>query len=378
MIELLAELFDDKGGWTWGCNNTTESGYIHHRKDWRPLSGQHQVGPREWGESRLQRINADDGALLPDYLKPEVLPREAGGSLPYQQVTDNMKKQARLPFGHTERAKWLDTYGSEFDMMMKGDYGDGVQHLQFDIGDVCEEMDSESRAKKSLFQSDDIDSGMGWLPNLGAIRTDVKVFLYPFSSRNFDANIHLFMDIDGEPVRINDINHFLLGEFGNIGPRSCQLYLFLPTLFNQRSKGNGVEDRLKDTFVSRYFIPAAEEILGDVLLEQFGRGMREIKTDCEAAMYEAQIYGSVGSRLTGDVYIPQRFLTRLWDTCMTRLDRELQHEDEDLVAFKDCRLFWSFKGFKYVLAGMDDKEIEPTLETKVSVLTIIMNSWHLR
>ena len=161
MIELLAELFDDKGGWTWGCNNTTESGYIHHRKDWRPLSGQHQVGPREWGESRLQRINADDGALFPDYLKPEVLPREAGGSLPYQQVTDNMKKQARLPFGHTKRAKWPDTHGSEFDMMMKGDYGDGVQHLQFDIGDVCEEMDSESQAKKSLFQSDDIDSGMG-------------------------------------------------------------------------------------------------------------------------------------------------------------------------------------------------------------------------
>jgi len=374
LIELLAQLFDNEGDWTWGCNNTTESGYIHHCRDQRPLSGQHRVGPKEWAECRLQRLNADGGALLPDYLKPDVLPREAGGSLSYQEVTENMKKQARLPFSHTERTKWLETHGPEFNMMMKGDYGDGVQHLQFDIEDVGQQMDSESQGKKSLFRSNDIDSGMGWLPGLGAIRTDIRVFLYPFSSRNFDANIHLFMDIDGKPVKIHNVNHFLLGEFGNIGPRSFQLYLFLPALYDQRFKGNGVKDRLKDAFISRCFIPAANEVMDDFMMEQFGKGMREIKTDCEAAMYEAQINGSAGSRLMGDVYVPERFLTQIWEACMIRLDQGLQDEDEDLMAFKDCRLFWSFKGFKYVLAGMDDEELQRTLETKVGVLNLISNS----
>jgi len=190
-------------------------------------------------------------------LKPDVLPQEARGTLSYQEVTDNMKKQAPLPF--RERHELLSNHGPVFDMMMMGDYGDGVQHLQFDIGDVCEQMDPQHRGKRSLFQSNDIDSGMGWLPSLGAIRTDVKIFLYPFSSRNFDANIHLFMDIDEKRVKINEINHFLLGEFGNIGCRSCQLFLFLPGLYNQQSKGNGVKDHLKDAFISRCFIPAAEE-----------------------------------------------------------------------------------------------------------------------
>jgi len=308
----------------------------------------------------------DNGSVLPDHLKPDVLPREAGGTLPYQDVTDNMKKQATLPFSHTERTEWLATHGPAFDKMMKGDYGEGVQHLQFEIGDVCEQMDPQRRGKESLFQSNDIDSGMGWLPSLGAIKEDVKFFLYPFSSRNFDANIHLFMNIDGGPVRVDNVNHFLLGEFGSIGSRSCQLFLFLPALYRQRSKGNGVEDRLKDSFISRCFIPAAEKVITDFSLEQFGVGMREIKTDCEAAKHENQIYGPAGSRLTGDAVVRQRFLTNLWEECMLNLDREVQHENPDLLAFQDCRLFWSFKGFKYALAETNDKELEHTLKTKVS------------
>ena len=66
--------------------------------------------------------------------------------------------------------------------MIRGDYGNGVQHLQFDIGDICEQIDPESRRKKPLFRSNDIDSGMGWLPGLRAIRTDIRFFLYLFSS----------------------------------------------------------------------------------------------------------------------------------------------------------------------------------------------------
>lgn len=232
---------DAEDDWTWGCNNTMESGHIHHHRDERQLRGQVRVGPREWAESRLQYLNADNG-LLPDYLKSDVLPREAGGTLSYQEVTDNMKKQAPLPFEYTKREEWLSAHGKLFDMMMTGDYGEGVQHLQFDIEDICEQMDPQDRRKSSLFRSNDIDSGMGWLSGLGAIRTDIRFFLYPFSSRNFDANIHLFMDIDDKQVRVDKINHFLLGEFGNIGGRSCQLFLFLPALYQQRSKGNGVED----------------------------------------------------------------------------------------------------------------------------------------
>ena len=96
----------------------------------------------------------------------------------------------------------------------------------------------------------------------------------------------------------------------------------------------------------------------------FGRGMREIKTDCEAPMHEGQIYGSAGSRLVEDVHVRPMFLTRLWETCMMRLDDQLRDEDEELLPCKDCRLFWSFKGS---LAETNDEELERTLEINVNV-----------
>jgi len=366
LIELLVELLDNEGDWTWGCK-TKQFGYIQHDGDQGVLPGQQRVGPREWSQNRLQFLNANDGALLPDHLKHDVLPQETGGTLPYQEVSDNIKKQARLPFGHSERKEWLSTHGPAFHKMMTGDYGNGIQHLQFDIGEVWEQMDCDQR-KRHLFQSNDIDSGMGWLPTLGAIKTDLRLFPYPLSSRNFDANIHLFTDINQKRVKINDINHFLLGEFGNIGGKSCQLFLFLPSLYDPKSTGNGVKDHLKDAFISRCFIPAAEEILGDMLLEQFGVGMRENKTDCEAPMYESQIYGSAGRRLAGDVHIPQRFLARVWESCMMKVYDQLRRGDQDLMVFKTCRLLWSFKGLKYALSGVNDEELREIMESKVFVL----------
>ena len=126
------------------------------------------MGPREWGETRLERLFVDDGAVLPDYLNASVLSQEANGafSLSYQEISENIKKQRPLPFSHSERQEWLSNYGLEFHKMMTGDYGDGVHHLQFDIEDVYEQMDPELRGKSSLFQSNDVDSGMGWLPSL--------------------------------------------------------------------------------------------------------------------------------------------------------------------------------------------------------------------
>ena len=219
----------------------------------------------------MQRLFADDGAVLPEYLNADVLLREADGALglSYREITENIKKQRSLLFSHSKRQEWLSNYGSEFHKIMTGDYGDGVHHLQFDVGDLYEQMDLEHRGKRSLFQSNDVDSGMGWLPGLGAIKTDVKLFLYPFSSRNFDANVYIFIDINDKPVRIDEINHFLLGEFGNVGCRSCQLFLFLLSLYNPTVKGNGVTDHHKDAFISQCFIPAAEKVLGEETVREF-------------------------------------------------------------------------------------------------------------
>ena len=49
-----------------------------------------------------------------------------------------------------------------------------------------------------------------------------------------------------------------------------------------------------------------------------------------------------------------------------RLDHELQHEDDNLLPFEGCHLFWSFKGFKYALAEADDEDLERSLEAKVN------------
>jgi len=381
-LAFLASLLDNEGNWTWGCGTIieSESESIDHHGDLTPLPNQYRVGPREWGETRLERLFADDGAVLPDYLNASVLPQEANGalSLSYREISENIKKQRPLPFSHSERQEWLSNYGLEFHKMMTGDYGDGVHHLQFDIGDVYEQIDPELRGKSSLFQSNDVDSGMGWLPSLGTIKTDVKLFLYPFSSRNFDANIHLFMDINGKPVQINEINHFLLGEFGNIGCRPCQLFLFLPSMYNPGTKGNGVTDHHKDAFISQCFIPAAEEVLGEeavgeFLKEQLRRNMREIKMNCEAPMYEGQIHGSAGNRLAGSTHIPQIYLADLWKACMMKLEERLEEEDEDFLPFKGCRLFWSFKGFKYTLAEANDEELERTFESKVKIFPFLVS-----
>ena len=118
LIQLLADLMDNEDDWTWVCNNTTESGSIRHDRIEMLLGGQQRVGPREWAERRLEYLNADNGTLLPYYLKADVLPREAGGTLSYQEIMDNMKKQASLPFSYTQRDEWLSTHGPVFDMMM--------------------------------------------------------------------------------------------------------------------------------------------------------------------------------------------------------------------------------------------------------------------
>jgi len=49
-----------------------------------------------------------------------------------------------------------------------------------------------------------------------------------------------------------------------------------------------------------------------------------------------------------------------------KLEERLQEEDEDLLVFKGCRLFWSFKGFKYLLAEANEEELEQTFENKVN------------
>jgi hypothetical protein len=45
---------------------------------------------------------------------------------------------------------------SRVSQMMMRDYGNGVQHLQFNIEDIYEQMDPQCRGKRSLFQSNDV------------------------------------------------------------------------------------------------------------------------------------------------------------------------------------------------------------------------------
>lgn len=345
--------------WAWGCKVKTLGHVAHPRKS---HSGDAIfVGPEEWAQCRLQYLHP--GYSLPDYLMPDVLPKEAGGTHSYDDVAKNIRKCSSGPFQFTDREEWLSIKGSQFEEMMTGDYGHGIQHLDFDIGDLGAEMLPQDRTPNHLFRSIDIDSGMGWLPSLGTIHSDLTLFLYPFSNRNFDASIHLTMKIDKRRIPIHKVNHFLFGEFGSVNQRPIQLYLFVPTLYDSKSKSNRINDSLKDAFISDCLIPAAREVLPDLIMEQFGRSMREIKSDCEAPIYEGQIYGPAGHRLSGGVTIPEKYLAALWQECQNKLQITY---DERLLVFKDCRLFWTFKGAKYGAYAEDYDEIEKTINNKVS------------
>jgi hypothetical protein len=364
LINILANLLDHENPkWTWGCE-VRETGKISHQRIQHP-EAEVWVDPEEWGNSRLGILERDK--TLPDYSNSNVLPREAGGLYDYDEVADNIKKQTQSPFEYTKREDWLTVQGYQFHQMMTGDYGDGIQRLDFGKGDLMiRGRNREKTWRTTLFRSNDIDSGMGWLSDLGVIKSDVILYLYPISSRNFDSSLHLYTNINGKNTPVHLINHFLLGQFGSISVnRSFNLYLFLPNLYRNKPKGykgNGVIDKLKDTFISECLIPAAREILSDFHLEQFGNSMSEVKMDVEAPMYEGQISGSVGHRLAGgDTIVPEKKLGELWVEVRRNIER-LGNPD-----LEDCRLFWNFKGLKYCLNGGNHENLERTVERKVNI-----------
>ena len=278
-----------------------------------------------------------------------------------------MKRQGPAPFSKTDREMWRENFGPGFGKIMTGDYGEGVQHLDMEKDDEINQDETRILSPRELFKTVDIDSGMGWLSQLSILQTDIKIYLYPLSSRNFNSSPHLFLRADkkSKEISINKIPHFLFGEFGASVQRSIQLYLFLPRLYSARRKTNGVSDQLKDAFISKIFIPAADSVLPDFTLEQFGGNMREIKSDCEAPMYEGQLYGPVGHRLAGDVCIPSCHLEELWTECMERLEREIHSGNELLLLFQDCRLFWSFKGWKYALSATTHQGVKRLMKDNV-------------
>jgi len=313
--------------------------------------------------------------MFPDTGHPDVLPagifEAIGDENSFDQITENMKKLGPAPFSKTDGETWRKHLGPAFEKIMSGDYGEGVQYLDVEKDDEINQDPEKPYSPIELFQEIDVDSGMGWLSHLGIIQTDVTIYLYPLSSRNFGASLHLYLQTTKDKVSIDKIPHFLLGEFGANAQRSIQLYLFLPNLYTAGRKTNGVSDQLKDAFISRVFIPAADIILPDFTLEQFGGNMREIKTDCEAPMYEGQLYGPAGHRLPGGVCIPLRYLEDLWTQCTKCLRREINSGDELLVPFEDCRLFWSFKGWKYALSATSHREIRGLVKDKVHPLPVV-------
>ena len=76
---------------------------------------------------------------------------------------------------------------------MTEDYEEGVQYLDVEKGDKINQDENDIWFPSDLFKSIDLDSGMSWLSHLGVLRTDVSIYLYSLSSRNFSASLHLFL-----------------------------------------------------------------------------------------------------------------------------------------------------------------------------------------
>ena len=245
--------------------------------------------------------------------------------------------------------------------------GRAIQHLDFGVGDLANDMlQPRDQTPQAMAVSVDIDSGMGWLPSLGAIKADLILYPYPLSSRNFDAPVHYFLErrVDNEDetdmIPIHEVHHFLLGAFGLVGKGRIQLYLFLPNLRQKgrKPKTNTVLDSIKDKFISKCLLPAIRKDLSDFQLEQCPHGMWEAKMDCEAPKYEGQLNGSTGNALINDIIIPERYLAQIWDRCKRKMNRRIVGDDWETEALRDSRLFWCFKGEKYSLCTSNVLRIE--------------------
>jgi len=388
LVNTLSNLVDyESTQWSWSCQRTSllkETSHRRYQMTNRKEELSEEEGPTVgfddcFSNEKLNEPTITLEDLFPDTANGDVLPTGIfgmdGDELSFDQIIDNMKKLGPVPFPKTDGERWRTYIGPAFQKIMSGDYGDGIQRLDVEKNDEINQDPENSYSPADLFQSIDIDSGMGWLSHLGVIQTDINVFLYPLSSRNFNTSPHLYLQTVKDRVSINKIPHFLLGEFGMMALRTIQLYLFLPDLYNQGQRTNGISDLLKNAFISRIFIPAAELVLNDFPLEQFGSNMLEIKMDCEAPKHEGQVYGPTGHRLAGGVLIPSHYLEDLWTECMNRLRREIDSGNELLVPFEDCRLFWSFKGWKYALSATDHKELRRVIKDKVTSISSVKTYW---
>jgi len=324
-----------------------------------------------WAETRSPYLQ---DAFLPDFSRRDVLPHEASGQGTYSQIAERVKQLHKQDFTCTPRNEWRHEKGPIFEKLMTGKLGRAIQRLDFGIGDLLNDMlQPQDQTPGALAVSVDIDSGMGWLPSLGAIKGDLTLYPYPLSSRNFEAPVHHFLDWrlgnedETEMIPIHEIHHFLLGTFGLVGKSRIQLYLFLPNLRQKRRKPktNTVLDSIKDKFISRCLLPAIRKELTDFQMEQYPHGMWEAKMDSEAPKHEGQLYSSTGNALINDVVIPEQYLSQIWNRCKRRMNRGSTGGDWEMEALKDSRLFWCFKGEKYSLCTSNVLRIEEP-EEKVS------------
>ena len=266
LVKRLADLMDfESNQWPWSCTTTGSlKGTSHWRyhaahrndEDEDELEEGPTVGPIDcFDMEKFNNLLYDFEKYLPDTCSSNVSPNSDLFASPanetrFDEITANIKKLGPSPFVQTNRDDWREHSAPLIQKIMTGDYGEGVQYLNMEKDDRLSLVDNADCSPHALCWSIDIDSGMGWLSHLGLINKDLQIYLYPFSSRNFGASVHLYLQIDDGKVSVDIIPHFLLGEFGANVQRCIQLYLFLPALHSAGCRSNGVSDQLKDEFIT--------------------------------------------------------------------------------------------------------------------------------
>lgn len=420
--EILADLFDQTApNWMWGCG-VDRYGCIHHDDDEFELRehGQPEVenaihenyvrlydvrddivwfGIREFADER-EALHIQGGTevdekfsskfgdhdapfwkRLPDFAQPFLFPDVEEDDFtgrvrqwPQPLTADQRKYIEYLstkPFRSMPQDVWSQEHGADFVKMMTGDFGKGIQHLNFAVEDrvalTPEKNNPRSTGLGGWLYSADIDSGMGWLPGLEAIATDIKFTPYPFANRNIRKNIHLFTEIDGERIPVDQIRHFPIGTFGGNEHVLCTLYIFLP--FYDRSHGdtNLVIEDTQGRFMTRCLIRAIREKIQAVPLKM-DLSYEGCKRKCNARRKEGATHGTTGSRTGGEVIVRREVLARVWERCKHLFDFELQ--SGHLTEMRGFRLFWVMKGVKDHVYSDDLESLEVQLNERARTTSV--------
>ena len=409
-VNMLADIFDTTVNWSWGCGVATH-GHVTHSQyeeiiednpetgDEYPRlfdeeSGIRWIGIQEFGDERFHILNGGEptvdqelDALFPDddlrfsprlpdfaqpFLLPEVLDDSTGKSFsrPNELASEIRLFMATRPFKHTHRQQWLDEVGPDFQKMVTGDFGEGYQHLSFDVNEITRYIQDPKAVSPMLTRDGgmlvnaDMDSAMGWLPSLDVISTDITFHLYPFSNRNLDSNVHLFLEVSGKNVPLHHIHHFPIAIFGGGERVSCLLYVFLPN-YNRGGDTNLVMQDVQDRFISTCLMRAATDVLPSAFHLSWSQSFAAEQLKCNAPRFVGAVNASMGSRLARGSRLPKQYVQSFWARAMELL--ELEWNAGHLHEMKGFRLFWDTKGTKNIVVADDFESLATPIRERVSV-----------